>query len=283
MERRGPSIRDEWSAEGGYAAGARGLDRGSSLFSVQYPDRALFPEAGHQVHGGLLRGWTEGELVAGRNLHGGDHLRRGHPAGRHRDGGRARDRGELALVEHADERHVDGVLLRAPVASGGSAYRCRVCRNPLRRPSGRLSKGVPGAVPGSSHQLHHPGMGQPGHGQDPDAGLRHREGRGARDRFRHHGFHGPGLHPFGALGRPCHRPVPVRSENGDDDPAGLFRGPFRRGDGGPGGKTPRTGCRSPGRRLDPILRSRSRVGLDADDHLRGLPGGELVGDLVPGR
>ena len=72
-------------------------------------------------------GGTQGLLVAGRHLHGGHDLCRRYAAGRHRTCSQLRNRRELALVEHADERHADGLSLCPFVAPRRGPDRCGVC------------------------------------------------------------------------------------------------------------------------------------------------------------
>ena len=111
-------------------------------------------------------------LVAGRHVHGRHHLRRRHSARRHRHGRDGRHRGQLAVVELHRERHAHGLLLRPPVAPLRRDDRHRILRNPLLRQARRLPARLPRALPRHPHQLHHPGMGQPGDGQDPATGAR---------------------------------------------------------------------------------------------------------------
>ena len=63
---------------------------------------------------------------------------------------------------------------------------------------------------GLPDQLHHHGLGQPGHGEDPDDDLRGDQGAGAGHGLRHDAGHRLHLDALGALGRARDGPVPVR-------------------------------------------------------------------------
>ena len=90
-------------------------------------------------------------------------------------------------------------------------------------------RGLPRPLSRHPHQLHHPRLGQPRHGQDPDAGAGRHAHRSPRHRHRPdrgHVFH---LDPLRTLGRPGHRPLSVRGQN-DHGHHPRLRG--RRGLGG---------------------------------------------------
>src|SRR5437660_8545639 len=86
--------------------------------------RTLVPLPSGQVHGRLLRLWTERELVARRNLHGRHHLRRRHAAPRHRTRVCAGRQRQLAVVGTPSLGHDDRLPLCPTLA-------------PLRTPHGR--------------------------------------------------------------------------------------------------------------------------------------------------
>src|SRR5207302_512814 len=89
-------------------------------------------------------------LVARGDLDGRDHVRGRHATRRDGAHGQVRDRGELALVVHGDERHAHRRVLRAPLAPRGGDDRRGVRRDPLLGPT----RGVPARLPGVLDRLH---------------------------------------------------------------------------------------------------------------------------------
>ena len=106
-------------------------------------------------------------MVAGRDLDGRHHLRRGYTPGRLWLRGAQRRRRQLDLVERRYRRHAHGVLLCAPVATRWHFHRRRVHRAPLYGTAGGYPPGLPGSVLRCASQLRDHRLGQPGYGQDP--------------------------------------------------------------------------------------------------------------------
>ena len=180
----------------------------------------------------LLRGGAVAAVVAGRHLHGGHHLRRGYAAGRDGDGRAARRGGELALVEHGDERDPHRVLLRAAVAARRRDHRRRVHRAALRRQAGGAPARLPRRLPRAAHQPDHHGVGEPGDDGDREHHARHQPGgRPPRVLPPRRGLLGHGR----AVGRGRHGLLPVRPRHwGRRHPRDLRRprGGRHRGDAG---------------------------------------------------
>ena len=227
---------------------------------------------------------TQRALVAGRHIHGGHHLRRRHAAGGHRHGGGGRHRGQLAVVEFHRQRHAHRLLLRPPVAALRRDDRYRIFRNPLLRQTRRFSARLPRALSRHSHQLHHPRLGEPGHGQDSGTGARRQQSASPRHRHRDDRAHLVHLHALRLVGRAGHRSFPVRHQDGHGYGARGVRGARRRrhrqheGQARLGRSRARRGAR-----LRAQLRPRPALRLDADDHIPGLHLDELVVHLVSGR
>src|SRR5258705_1467922 len=127
-----------------YAPNARRLGGRRPLLPVQRRRRSVLQEPGQPEHYRVLSLREKRALVAGGHVDGGDHVRRGHAARRHRPGGAPRRRGELAVVEPAHERDADRVFLRTPVAPRRRNDRYRILGNPLRGSPGRIPAGLPG-------------------------------------------------------------------------------------------------------------------------------------------
>ena len=118
-------------------------------------------------HGRFLCVGPRSLLVAGRNLHGGHHVCRGHtPLGDGPSGAAGRGR-QLVLVELPAQRHDDRVFLRAHVAKSGNHHRRGTGRVAIRRQARRFPAGISRALLWHPHQLHHSGLGQPGDGENP--------------------------------------------------------------------------------------------------------------------
>src|SRR6266496_1672463 len=115
-----------------HATYARRLVRRRSVLPVQYRGGPVLQAPRQPEHGGVLPLRQKRALVAGGHVDGGDHVRGGYAARRHRPRGAQRDRGELAVVEPARERDADGVLLRPPVATRRRDDRHRVLGDALR-------------------------------------------------------------------------------------------------------------------------------------------------------
>ncbi len=229
VARRGPAARLLWGPASpqleAHATQLRRLADHRALLRVQHRDRLLLQGPRGQEHRGVLPLGPQCPLVARRDVHGGDDVRRRHAPGRHRIRRAQRHRRQLAVVVFRGERHAHRVLLRAAVAARRRDDRRRVCRDPLRGETRRLPARLPGAVPRHPDQLHHPGLGQSGNGQDPAADLRGREVRSPGDRARHDLPHVRDLDAVRVVGRAGHRRVPVRGQDEHGDHPGRVRGP----------------------------------------------------------
>ena len=201
----------------------RRLGRGRALLPVQPRRRLLLQVARAVERRRILPLRPQRPVVAGRDLHGRDHLRRRYAAGGHRNGRGQRDRRQLAVVVLRLERHADGVLLRAPVAALGRHDRRRIRRDPLLRKARGLPARIPRIVPGHPDQLHHPRLGQQGHGGHPDADPGGHQARSPGDRDRADRADVVHLDAVRTVGRAGHGSVPVRDQDGHGDRAGGVR------------------------------------------------------------
>ena len=107
-----------------------------------------------------------GALVAGRTVDGGDHVQQRHAEPGHRHRPPQRRGRELGLVGVRAHRRVDGVLLRAAVATFGRDDRPGVLRDALFGHGGRRGARVPRGLSRVLLQLHDHGDGEPGRVQD---------------------------------------------------------------------------------------------------------------------
>src|SRR5439155_96740 len=155
---------------------------------------------------------------------------------------------------------------------------------PLLGETGGVPARIPRALSRDPHQLHHSGLGQPGHGQNPDADPRGEQERGAHHRARHHRCHVVHLHVVGFVGSTGHGPVSTRPEDVDGHRAGrICRAGCRRHRRAETEAGRRGSSQGGGRRPGGIgveLRARPQFGLDAHDHLSGVCLGHLVVHMV---
>ena len=142
-------------------------------FIVSAGHRPDLHPPGQRVVGRVFRRRACAPLVAGRDLDGRDHLRRGYAARRRGAGLQVRGGRQLALVERRDLGNPDRVLLRPALAARRRPHRSRIRRDPLWREAGGRPAGVSSAVSRASHQPDHHGVGHPCHGDDPPDLARH--------------------------------------------------------------------------------------------------------------
>ena len=250
--------------------------RRGRLLPAQPRHRLLLQTPGRPQHGGVFRLRALRPVVARRHLDGRHHLRRRHASRRDRHGGARRYRRQLAVVELHLQRDAYRVLLCPSLASRRRHDRRRVCRDPLRRQARGFPARLPGHLLGGTDQLHHHGLGQPGHGQGVDAAARRREARSHPTRAGSHRAHLCRLDPRRHSWRLRRRPRAVR---GHDEHVRRLRPlchPGRRRHGRLESRPPRRRshvCQAP-------LPPRLQLPLDADAHLLRLHRRQLVGNMV---
>ena len=226
------------------------LVRDSRLSRDHFAARLVFPAKRGEEHGELFRVGAHRFLVAGGNVDGCHHVRRGHTSAGRGTRLHARNRGQLAVVGVPAVWNDDGVPVRAAVAAIRLDDRRAVCRDALRRKARRVLARVSRDLSRPADELPDPGLGHQGddwdcfhHDGANDAGL-----AAARRVFE---FPQPYLRPdiFGArrasaggvhllpdsvhrnlrhvgrtYGRVVDRPVSVCAENVDRDRRRVLRG-----------------------------------------------------------
>ena len=111
-----------------------------AYFAFNLGDRALLSQTGHPKRQRFFCLRPQSQLVAGRNLHGRDDVRRRHAPGRDRPRRPERHLRQLDLVEHGLQRNADRLFLCPALAAG---------RRPDRRRSSPRSA-IAASRPGSS-------------------------------------------------------------------------------------------------------------------------------------